>query len=127
MSLSTLPENLILEITKWVATDDYIPENESWHYSYFPFSAHRRTKFLGSLALCSHRLNRIASPILYKIFVQTREQALPTFLRLLCSRPERGAYVTKFIASAYNAEEERITNMDMLDFSRQELKRDCLS
>jgi len=121
MSLSALPDDILLEITKWVATDDYIPRYETVHYPYIPFSARRRTKFLGSLALCSRRLNQIASPILYKTFVQTRERALPAFLRLLCSRPERGAYVTKFVVSAYNAAEERFYRRDILDFPRLDL------
>ena len=121
MSLSALPDDILLEITKWVATDDYIPTYETVDYPYIPFSARRRTKFLGSLALCSRRLNRMASPILYKTFVQTRERALPAFLRLLSSRPERGAYVTKFVVSAYNAAEERFYRRDMLDFPRLDL------
>jgi hypothetical protein len=121
MSLSALPDDILLEITKWVATDDYIPRYETVDYPYIPFSARRRTKFLGSLALCSRRLNRMASPILYKTFVQTRERALPAFLRLLSSRLERGAYVTKFVVSAYNAAEERFYRRDMLDFPRLDL------
>jgi hypothetical protein len=109
MSLSALSDELLLEITRWVATDDYIPGYE--------FVARQRTKFLRPLALCSRRLHRIANPILYQTLAQTGGQALPAFLRLLESRPERGAYVKAFVVSDHS-EEER---MDMKDFSRLNL------
>lgn len=112
MSLYKLSDELLLEIAQWVNTSGYIPE-----YSSFTEPG---TKFLASLILCSHRLNKIATPVLYRTFIQTKSGALPAFLRTLSEKPKMGALVKKIIVYQVGEEED---GMDMGEFSREDLER----
>jgi hypothetical protein len=111
MSLYNLSDELLLEIAEWVNTSGYIPD-----YSRF---TERGSKFLASLAVCSRRLNSIATPVLYRTFVQTKYKALPSFLRTLSEKPEMRALVKTIVVYEISEEE----SMDMGGFSQQDLKR----
>jgi hypothetical protein len=111
MSLDALSDDLLLEAAEWVGTDTYI---EGHHYV-----TDRGTKLLLPLVLCSRRLDRIATPVLYTTFVQTGEQALLTFLRLLTEKPEMGAHVKRSVA----LETGEPAHINMGTVSRQDLER----
>jgi hypothetical protein len=114
MSLDALSDELLLNIAEFVNINDhrYLYKNDydqGW-------------RFLAKLALCSRRLNRIATPILYRTFKQTGEREgekrLPTFLHLLKEKPELGACIKSFVASEISEDDE---HMDMKGFSRQDV------
>jgi hypothetical protein len=111
MSLYKLSDDILLEIVEWVNTNGYIPDYSS--------VTERGTKFLASLVLCSRRLNSIATPVLYRTFVQTKYGALPAFLCTILEKPQLGALVKDIVVSEIDEEE----SMEMGGFSRQEIER----
>jgi hypothetical protein len=116
MSLDALSDELLVEIVEFVNASDYRDL-----YNYDP---DRGWRSLAKFALCSRRLNRIATPILYRNFKQTGERGgekrLPTFLHLLKEKPELGACVKSFTVSEISKDDE---NMDMKGFSRQDVQK----
>jgi hypothetical protein len=111
MSLDKLSDDILLCLAEWVGTHAYVP-----HYDII---AVRGTRFLGPLALCSRRLNRIVTPLLYRTFTQTGMKALPTFLHLLLNKPKIGAEVRKFVGSEVHEEDP----LDMSMFSPEDFEQ----
>jgi hypothetical protein len=116
MSIDALSDELLLDIAEYVNANDY-----RYLYNYDP---DRGWRFLAKLALCSSRLNRIATPILYRRYSQTEEKGgekrLPTFLHLLKEKPALGPCIKSFAVSEISEEDEF---MDMKGFSRQDVER----
>jgi hypothetical protein len=83
MSLSTLPDELLIQITAQMED----------------------TKILARLCLCSRRFSKVARPALYSCFRQTGPTALPFFLRTILSK-ENGhlaLLVKKYVGSTRNS------------------------
>jgi hypothetical protein len=83
MSLSALPDELLIQITEQMED----------------------TKFLARLCLCSRRFSKVARPALYSSFKQTASTALPFFLRTILSK-ENGhlaLLVKKYVGSTRNS------------------------
>ena len=83
MSLSALPDELLIQITEQMED----------------------TKILARLCLCSRRFSKVARPALYSSFKQTRSTALPCFLRTILSK-ENGhlaLLVKKYVGSTRNS------------------------
>ncbi|KUJ21377.1 uncharacterized protein LY89DRAFT_730157 [Mollisia scopiformis] len=79
MPLEALSNELLVEIAEWV--------NETCD-----------TQTLLDLALCSRRLNAVATPIMYQSFHSGHRDVLPVFLRTLLAKPELGLRVQSFSA-----------------------------
>lgn len=79
MSLSALPDELLIQITNQMED----------------------TKILARLCLCSRRFSKVARPALYSSFRQTGRTALPFFLRTILSKENShlALHVRKYVGS----------------------------
>jgi hypothetical protein len=89
MSLDKLSNELLVEIALWL-------DSQLW-----------TKQSLLNLALCSRRLNIIATPIIYSSFDDGCEEVLPVFLRTLLAKPELGLRVKSFSVTMVQAERSR--------------------
>ena len=88
MSLSALPDELLIQITEQMGD----------------------TKLLATLCLCSRRFSKVARPALYSSFRQTSRTALPFFLRTILTK-ENG-YLALFVRS-YVGSTRNSSKLDM--------------
>ncbi|KAE9379556.1 hypothetical protein N431DRAFT_159357 [Stipitochalara longipes BDJ] len=103
MVLDQLSDELILEIA----------EHLSSKYG---------NKSLGSIALCSRRLNNIISPLLYRTFTQGWKPAvLPILLRTVMEKPIIGAEIKHLILTEIIQDDDG--GLDMSGYSPQNFER----
>lgn len=93
MLLNTLPDDLLIDIAKYVGLDSHFHADTR---SLIPDSVS-----LCKLSLCSRRLNTIATPILYQTIMSTRQRrhAVPMLLKRILVSPEIGNQVKRYIGS----------------------------
>ena len=89
----------------------------------FEFDSHyigkpeiRNRNDLWSLSLSSRRLNKIATPVLFRTFIQTKNHALPAFIKQLLSKSELGYYVKRIFCTSQNRVSENFS-MDAHGFT----------
>lgn len=98
MLLEELPNDLLVEIVDWVGTDTFMRD--------YGIVIGRGTKSLHHLALCSRKLNTVATPVLYRTYTQTGEKALQEFLLRVLRNPDLGKHVKNFVASEISEDEQ---------------------
>jgi hypothetical protein len=91
LTFEQLPDEMLLHIIKAFEID-------AQDISHLRDSIALRTA-LSKLALCSRKLNALATPALYGTLIQTRTTALPGFMKAMLEKPERQKYVKKIITS----------------------------